>query len=171
MYIIKVIFCVFAITDVIYSEIKKDLQIFAIHFGWLWFVSCTTRSYSLRWKSVMPWSVYHIEWRVTMPGYTSLVKSQPSVPTQDNIYRQGKNVKQSISRSEQALRFPGGTGSHISRQFAHKRGKVFGPTQRPPLPPGNIPSTHFSQCVLGWVETRTTTVRHHRESNPRPSGL
>ena len=84
-----------------------------------------------------------------MPGCTSLVKSQPSVPTQDNIYRQGKNVKLSMSRPEQALRVPGGTGSQISRQFAHKGGKVFGPTHRPPLSPGNIPSTHFSQCVLG----------------------
>jgi hypothetical protein len=31
----------------------------------------------------------------------------------------------------------------ISRQSAHKCGKVVSPTHRPPLPPGNIPGTHF----------------------------
>jgi len=36
------------------------------------------------------------------------------------------------------LRFP-----QISRQSAQKGGKVVSPTHRPPLPPGNIPGTHF----------------------------
>jgi len=35
------------------------------------------------------------------------------------------------------------SGSQISRQWAHEDGKVVSPTHRPPLPPGNIPSTHF----------------------------
>ena len=38
---------------------------------------------------------------------------------------------------------PGGLGSQISRQSAHEGGKVVSPTQRPPLPPGNIRGTHF----------------------------
>jgi hypothetical protein len=35
--------------------------------------------------------------------------------------------------------------SHISRQSAHKCGRVVSPTQRPHLPPGNIPGTYFCQ--------------------------
>jgi len=41
------------------------------------------------------------------------------------------------------LRVSGGSDSQISRQSAHEGGKAVSPTHRSPLPPGNIPGTHF----------------------------
>jgi hypothetical protein len=52
-------------------------------------------------------------------------------------------IKQSQNRSGQALRLPGGSGYQTSRQSAHEGGKVVSPMDRPPLPPRNIPGTHF----------------------------
>ena len=62
-------------------------------------------------------------------------------------YRQCKRmqyskVQQSHYSPVQALRVPESWGSQISRQSAHEGAKV-SPTHRPPLPPRNIPGTHF----------------------------
>jgi len=75
------------------------------------------------------------------------------------FYTLARTSKQSHYRPGQALRAPGGWGSHISRQSAHEGGKVVSPIHRPPLPPGNIPGTYFFR---GWVNPRVTV---------RPEGL
>jgi hypothetical protein len=59
------------------------------------------------------------------------------------IFRCSVKVNKSRYRPEQALKLPGGGGSQISRQSAHEGGKVVNPAHRPPLPPVNIPGTHF----------------------------
>jgi len=45
-----------------------------------------------------------------------------------------RTVKQSLYSPGQALRFPGGQSSQISRESAHEGGNVVSPTHRPPLP-------------------------------------
>jgi hypothetical protein len=52
-------------------------------------------------------------------------------------------VKESRNRPGVAQRIPGDLGSQISRHSAHEGGEVVSLTHRPPLPPGNIPGTHF----------------------------
>jgi len=56
-----------------------------------------------------------------------------------------KKVKQPHYRTGESLGVPEGCGSQISRQSAHEGGKVVSGTYRPPLPPRNIPGTHFCQ--------------------------
>jgi hypothetical protein len=87
-------------------------------------------------------------------------------------------VRQSHYRPWQTLSVPGDWGSQISRLSAHEGGKVVSLTHRPPLPPEIF-------LVLSSVEAESTPGPpcgqkdyvnekfrwHHRESNPRPSGL
>jgi len=81
----------------------------------------------------------HFSLSVQYPSRTSSLKESLRVKKQSN-YRPG-----------QALKVPGGWGSQISKQSAHKDGKVFSPTNRPLLHPENIPCT---QSVRGWVNPR-----------------
>jgi len=54
-----------------------------------------------------------------------------------------QNLKQSLYKLGQTLRFPEGLGSQISRQSAHEGGKIVSPTHRPPLPSEYIPQYSY----------------------------
>jgi len=68
-------------------------------------------------------------------------------------------VKQCHYKPGHALRVPRGWVPQISRHSAHEGGKVVSPTHRLPLPPWNIPGTHF--C---WRLSRSRAI-------VRPEGL
>jgi hypothetical protein len=54
-----------------------------------------------------------------------------------------KNVKNSLYRSRQSLRIPGGWGPQISKPSAHEDGNVVSTRYRNPLPLWSNTSTHF----------------------------
>jgi hypothetical protein len=96
----------------------------------------------------------------------------------DVVKVKGKlELQQSLYRPGQARRVPGSRSSQISRQPALEGGKYVSPRHRPPVPPGNIPSTHFFWRLIrpqGHSAAQKDYVNenfqgHHRESNPRTS--
>jgi hypothetical protein len=54
-----------------------------------------------------------------------------------------KNFKKSLYQPGQTLRFPEACGTHISGQSVQECGKIVSHKHPPPLPPGDIPGTHF----------------------------
>ena len=80
-------------------------------------------------------------------------------------------VKESHNRPSVAQRVPGGLGSQISWHSAHEGAEVVNLTHRPPLPPGNVPATHFHQG-LSRPQGRGTVGRNMSLKNPvTPPGI
>jgi len=52
-------------------------------------------------------------------------------------------VKEPRKRPNVAQKVPGSLGSQISCHSAHEGGEFVSLTHLPPLPPGNVPGTHF----------------------------
>jgi len=88
-------------------------------------------------------------------------------------------VKQTSYRPGQTLSVPPCWGSQISRQLAHECGTVVRTMHRLPLPPGNIPGTHFcweAESTPGpWCSQKDHVNEkfrwHSQELNPWPSSL
>jgi hypothetical protein len=97
--------------------------------------------------------------------------SSPAPPTESCVAHYWTAVKVKIKQSPvspgQALRVPGGWGSQISRQSAHKGGKIVSCRYRQPLPPQQTFLLFIS--IRGYVDPRKDYV--NEKSNPRPSAL
>jgi hypothetical protein len=92
--------------------------------------------------------------------------------TRSTVLFDGKvKVKESRNRPGVAQRVPGGLGSQISWHSAHDGGDVVSLTHRPPLPPGNVPGTHFHQG-LSRPQGQGTVGRYMSLKNPMtPPGI
>jgi len=60
-----------------------------------------------------------------------------------NGYRVFPGVRQFLYSPGEPLSIPGGQSSQILRHSAHEGNKIFSLKRSPPLPPRNIPNTHF----------------------------
>jgi hypothetical protein len=111
--------------------------------------------------------------------YCRLVKSGVYTAHYDSLHAERYTAASKKAIPWQALRVPGGWGSQIFRQSAHEGGKVVSPTHQPPLPPRKYSWYSFlleAESTPGPQCDRTDYVNekfqwHHRESNPRRSGL
>jgi hypothetical protein len=80
-------------------------------------------------------------------------------------------VEESHNRPSVAQRVPGGLRSQISWHSAHEGGKVVSLPHRPPLPPRNVPGTHF-HLGLGRPQGHVTVGRTMSLKNPMtPPGI
>jgi hypothetical protein len=76
-----------------------------------------------------------------MRSITLSIVARPATPYFSTLSHK-RLVKVKLSRYRPGG-VPGGLGSRISRQWAHKGGKAVSTTHRPSLPAGRIPGTHF----------------------------
>jgi hypothetical protein len=109
-----------------------------------------------------------VTWRCLTDGYIRFGRACLCHPQGSRLTNEDGNesllrkvkvkVKQFHYRPGQAQRVPWVWGSQISWQTAHEGGKVVSPMHRPPLPPGNIPGTHF--CYrLSWPQSHSAARR------------
>jgi len=85
-------------------------------------------------------------------------------------FQEGKGKANPCAGLLEAQRVPGSYGSQISRQSAHEGGKVVSPMHQPPLPPGDIPGTHFclrlssprEHCAAGRIKSIKNSNDSHQ---------